>query len=132
MATMKERSQEGEKVLEWAYREFNNYHLVKAGEPIDAAPVWMGQTTKVPDATTQDVVVTLPRSSRHDMKVKAEYDRPVTAPVAKGQKVGKLVVSAPDFAPQEFPLVATQPVARLNPMGRVAVAAGYLLWGRHN
>ena len=30
----------------------------------------------------------------------------------------------------EVPLVATQPVAQLNPLGRVAAAAGYLLWGK--
>jgi D-alanyl-D-alanine carboxypeptidase (penicillin-binding protein 5/6) len=132
MQSMKERSQEGEKVLEWAYREFNDYTLVKAGEPIDDAPVWMGDASKVPATTTKDVVVTLPRRSRHDRKVMAEYDGPVTAPVSKGTPVGKLLVSAPDFKSAEFPLVAAEPVARLNPMGRVAMAAGYLLWGKRN
>ncbi len=33
--------------------------------------------------------------------------------------------------PIEVPLVAAQPVAQLNPLGRVAAAAGYFLWGRH-
>ena len=48
MKSMKERSGESEKVLEWAYREFNDYHLVKAGDPVDDAPVWLGEATKVP------------------------------------------------------------------------------------
>lgn len=132
MSSMQARATESEKVLEWAYRTFDDYHLVKAGEPIDEAPVWMGAATKVPATTAQDVVVTLPRLSRPNLKVMAEYDGPVTAPVRKGERVGTLVVSAPDFTTESFPLIAAQPVARLDPMGRVAAAAGYLLWGRHN
>jgi D-alanyl-D-alanine carboxypeptidase (penicillin-binding protein 5/6) len=130
MQTMKERSVESEKVLEWAYREFNDYRLVKAGDPIDDAPVWLGETTKVPATTAADVFVTLPRKARRDLKVTAVYDAAAKAPVAKGQTVGKLVVSAPDMEAIEVPLVAAQPVAQLNPLGRVAAAAGYLLWGK--
>src|SRR5579863_5929696 len=45
MSSMKERSQESEKLLEWAYREWADYKLVKAGDPIDDAPVWLGTAT---------------------------------------------------------------------------------------
>ena len=31
-------------MLEWAYREFNDYRLVKAGDTVDDAPVWLGVT----------------------------------------------------------------------------------------
>jgi len=34
--------------------------------------------------------------------------------------------------PMEFPLVAAQPVERLGVVGRVATAAGYLVWGKRN
>ena len=63
------------------------------------------------------------------MKVAAVYDGQIKAPVAQGQPVGKLVVSAPDMDPVEIPLVAAQPVDRLGAMGRVAAAAGYLIFG---
>ncbi len=53
MKSMKERSQEGEKLLDWAYREFNDYKLVKAGDPIDEAPVWLGAEPKVPVTVAQ-------------------------------------------------------------------------------
>jgi serine-type D-Ala-D-Ala carboxypeptidase (penicillin-binding protein 5/6) len=130
MQSMKERAGESEKVLEWAFREFANYRLVKAGEPVDEAPVWFGQETKVQATTATDVYVTLPRKARHDLKVTAVYDGQAKAPIAKGAKLGKLVVSAPDMTAVEYPLVAAQPVDRLNSMGRVAAAAGYLLWGK--
>ncbi|HEX7969072.1 MAG TPA: D-alanyl-D-alanine carboxypeptidase family protein [Stellaceae bacterium] len=130
MKSMKERSQESERVLEWAYREFANYTIAKAGQPIDDAPVWLGATAKVPAAAANDVLVTLPRSARRDMKVMAVYDQAAKAPITVGQAVGKLVVTAPETDPIEVPLMATQPVERLNAFGRVAAGAGYLLWGK--
>jgi serine-type D-Ala-D-Ala carboxypeptidase (penicillin-binding protein 5/6) len=131
MKSMQERSNESEKLLEWAYREWSDYKIAKAGETIDDAPVWLGEATKVPAASQSDIYVALPRTERRDLKVTAVYDAPVAAPVSQGQTVGKLVVSAPDMQDETFPLVATEPVARLDAFGRVAAAAGYLLWGRH-
>jgi serine-type D-Ala-D-Ala carboxypeptidase (penicillin-binding protein 5/6) len=130
MASMKQRATESENVLEWAFRAFSDYRLVKAGDAVDDAPVWLGEATKVPATTAADIYVTLPRTARHDMKVTAVYDSQIKAPVSKGDPVGKLVVSAPDMAPLEFPLVAAAPVAKLNPVARVAATAGYLLWGK--
>jgi D-alanyl-D-alanine carboxypeptidase (penicillin-binding protein 5/6) len=61
--------------------------------------------------------------------VVAHYDQPARAPLAQGTVVGKLVITADGVDPVEFQLVAAQPVAQLGPLGRVAVAAGHLLWG---
>ncbi|HMK68069.1 MAG TPA: D-alanyl-D-alanine carboxypeptidase family protein [Stellaceae bacterium] len=130
LATGKARASESERLLEWAFREFNDFRLAKAGDPIDQADVWLGEQAKVPVTTQQDVIVTLPRAARRSMKVTAHYDGPAHAPVQKGQVVGKLIVTADGVDPVEFPLVAAQPVDRLGTFGRVAVAAGYLVWGR--
>jgi len=130
LSTGKARATESERLLEWAFREFNDYRLAKAGESMDQADVWLGEQAKVPVTTQRDVVVTLPRAARRGMKVTAHYDGPAHAPVAKGQVVGKLIVTAEGVDPVEFPLVAAQPVERLGTFGRVAVAAAYLVWGR--
>jgi serine-type D-Ala-D-Ala carboxypeptidase (penicillin-binding protein 5/6) len=130
MHSMRERSSESQKLLDWAFREFADYRLVKAGEAIDDAPVWLGQSAKVPATTAQDIYISLTRAARHDMKVKAVYDGPVKAPVKEGEPVGKIVVSGPDMESRSFPLVAAQAVAPLGPFGRAAAAAGYLLWGK--
>jgi len=123
------RAQESERLLEWAFREFGDYRLFKKGDVIDQADVWLGSDPKVPVTTTKDVVVTLPRAARRSMKVVAHYDRPARAPVAQGTVVGKLVITADGVDPAEFPLAAVQSVQQLGPLGRVAVAAGYLIWG---
>jgi serine-type D-Ala-D-Ala carboxypeptidase (penicillin-binding protein 5/6) len=132
MSSMKERSQESEKLLEWAYREWADYRIAKAGDAIDDAPVWLGVAASVPAAAASDVVVTIPRKSRQSLQVKAVYDHAAQAPVNEGQRVGTLQVSASDMAEVDVPLLAAKPVARVSPFTKVGLAAGYLIFGRKN
>jgi serine-type D-Ala-D-Ala carboxypeptidase (penicillin-binding protein 5/6) len=129
LPTMKARAQESERLIEWAFREFNDYKLFAAGDKVEDADVWLGSEPKVPLTVGRDLVVTLPRKSRKDMKVTLEYDRPIPAPVAKGQTVGKVVVTAPDVLPAEAALVTAASVDRMDAFGRIATLAGYLVWG---
>ena len=56
MKTIKERGTESAKVLDWSYREFNNYTVAKAGDVIDQAPVWMGDQGQGPFDKTLEFV----------------------------------------------------------------------------
>src|SRR5215831_6238777 len=129
LPTMKARAQESERLIEWAFREFNDYKLFAAGDRVEDAEVWLGSEPKVPLTVAKDLVVTLPRKARKDMKVTIDYDRPVPAPIKKGDALGKLVVTAPDVPPTEVALVAGADVDRMDALGRVATLAGYLVWG---
>src|SRR5213082_843075 len=96
LPTMKARAQESERLIEWAFREFNDYQLFSAGDKIDEAELWLGTEAKVPLTIAKDLVVTIARKSRKDMKVVVSYDKPVAAPIRKGQEIGKMIVTAPD------------------------------------
>jgi serine-type D-Ala-D-Ala carboxypeptidase (penicillin-binding protein 5/6) len=132
LPTMKARAQESERLIEWAFREFNDYRLFAADDKVDDGEVWLGAEPRVPLSVDKDFVVTLPRKARKDMKVTLEYDRPVPAPIQKGDMVGKVVMTAPDMTPVEAPLVAAASVERMNPLGRIATLAGYLVWGQRH
>jgi len=129
LPTMKARAQESERLIDWAFREFNNYKLFAAGDRVEDAEVWLGSEPKVPLTVAKDLVVTLPRKSRKDMKVTADYDRPIAAPIRHQQALGKLVVTAPDVPATEVALVASADVDRMDTFGRIATLAGYLVWG---
>jgi D-alanyl-D-alanine carboxypeptidase (penicillin-binding protein 5/6) len=129
LPSAKARAQEGERLAEWAFREFNDYKLFSVGDKVDDAEVWLGAHSKVPMAVGQDLVITLPRRSRKDMKVTVYYDRPIPAPIHKGAVIGKLVVTAPDVQNVEVPLYAAADVERIGTLGRMATMAGYLIWG---
>jgi serine-type D-Ala-D-Ala carboxypeptidase (penicillin-binding protein 5/6) len=130
LPTMKARAQESERLIEWAFREFNDYRLFASGDKVDDGEVWLGAEAKVPLTVDKDFVVTLPRKARKDMKVTIEYDRPIPAPIQKGETVGKVVMTAPDVTPVEAPLIAVASIERMNPLGRIATLAGYLVWGQ--
>jgi D-alanyl-D-alanine carboxypeptidase (penicillin-binding protein 5/6) len=127
--SMKDRASEGERLTEWAFREYSNYKLFSAGDKVDDAEVWLGNETKVGLMTTDNLTITLPRRSRRDMKVTVVYDKPVPAPVKQGDQIAKLVVTAPDVAPMERPLYAASDVKAIGTIGRMATVAGYLIWG---
>jgi len=130
LPTKKDRSREPERLLEWGFREFNNYKLFKAGEKISKAAVWLGQQTEVPLIIARDVELTLPRKSRKKMKVRVVYQGPIPAPVKKGDVVAKVIIDLPDREPIEFPLQAASGVEQLGLVGRLGAALKSILWGR--
>ena len=130
LPSMKARASESERLIDWAFREYNNYQLFAKGDKVDDAEVWLGSEAKVPLTVDNNLIVTIPRKSRKDMKVTVAYDKPVPAPVKKGQPVGKVIVTVPDMPPAEAPLVAGADVDRMGAVGRVAMAAAHLIWSR--
>jgi D-alanyl-D-alanine carboxypeptidase (penicillin-binding protein 5/6) len=132
LPSMKARASESERLIEWAFREFNNYKLFGPGEKVDDAEVWLGAEPKVAMIVRDELDVTLPRRARRDMKVSVVYDKPAPAPIKQGDQLGKLVVTVPDMPPIERPLYAAANVAPIGTVGRMATVAAYLIWGsRH-
>ena len=129
MTKQKERWDESQRLIEWAFREFDDYTLFKTGDSVTDADVWLGETASVPLVAGERLEVTMPRKARRDMKVTAVYSGPIAAPVHKGQVVGKLVITAPGVPTTELPLVAGADVAKLGFSGRMSAALRYLLWG---
>ena len=129
MPSMKNRAEESERLLDWAYREFGTYQIAKAGQVMDKADVWLGEQESVQLVAPQDVFVTIPRRARQQMKVTTSFEAPVPAPVKKGTEVGKIVVTVPGMDPVEAPLVAESDVNKLGFTGRIAASISHLIWG---
>ena len=115
------RVEESATVLEWGFREFRDYALFKAGDSAADAEVWLGAQPTVPLVTATPVTITLPIKARDGLKVKAVYDG-VAAPIKKGDKLGELVISAPDTKDVTVPLVAGADVDRVGLFGRIGAA----------
>ncbi len=129
LESKKDRSREPERLISWGFREFNNYKLFDAGEKVTTADVWLGEEAKVPLVIDRQLLITLPRSARPQMKVTVRFDNPVPAPIAKGAAVAKLVVTAPGMEPIEAPLKAGAEVHRLGLLGRLVAAFKAIIWG---
>ena len=128
--TQKSRTEESQRLIEWAFREFEDYSLFKSGEAVTDVDVWQGVSPSVPATLSYPLAVSIPRTSRHAMKVTAVYDGPVQAPIHRGAVVGTLTVTAPGISEIKVPLIASTDVERLGFFGRAGVALKHLLFGK--
>jgi len=127
MNTMRERAEESERLMDWAFANFEDVTLYTAEQAVENAPVWLGDSRTVPLVGGKDIVLTMPRNWRKTAKVDVEYDAPVRAPVVRGTKLGTLTVSGQGVPNMQIPLVAGVDVPRLGLPGRaVAVVAHYV------
>jgi D-alanyl-D-alanine carboxypeptidase (penicillin-binding protein 5/6) len=118
MTSIRERAAEGERILDWAFSQFEDVTLFTAAEPVAAAPVWLGTQPSVPLVSGRDVLITLPRGWRNTLKVTVDYPSPVAAPVEHGQVIGQITVSGASTAPLQLPLLAGTDVPKLALIGR--------------
>lgn len=101
-----ERAAETKRLFDLAFREFRTYALLKAGEVVGEAEVWAGEVRGVPLAVRQPVKLLMRRASRDGLKVKLDYLEPVIPPVARGQELGKLTITAPGVPDMVVPVYA--------------------------
>jgi len=127
LPSMQARAEESERLMDYGFREFENVALFKKGEQVDTAEVWLGDEETVPLAAPKDIVVTVPRRGRADLKVAVVYDGPVAAPVKAGDPIARLEISAPGIPTTEVPLVAGADVGKLGYFGQAMAALGSLV-----
>lgn len=129
LASVRARTNESQSLIDWGFREFDNYNLLSGGEAVETADVWLGTAKTVPLVLENDLRLTLPRAARKKMKVSVLVEEPVAAPIEKGQRIATLRLTAPDMEAIELPLMAGESVERLGVLKRVMAAVGYLVWG---
>ena len=126
---MQERADEAGQLLDWAYRETGNFTVASKGAVLAEAPVQYGETKTVPLTVGQDLLLTLPRADRQKVTAKAVVPTPIMAPVAAGQEIGKLVVSAPNMPDFTMSLIAGQDVPEIGIGGKIAANLNRLVFG---
>jgi serine-type D-Ala-D-Ala carboxypeptidase (penicillin-binding protein 5/6) len=123
------RGEEAARVLGMAFREFRSYQLFKANEIAGTVPVFGGKSKSVPVTARVPVAVTMQVDSRPGLRVALRYNAPVAAPVAEGQQVGTLTITAPDFPGLTVPVYAAQEVPRAGLFGRMITGFKALIRG---
>lgn len=129
LPSVRARSEESARLLQWGFREFDNYKLFSAGETVDDAAVWLGEENTVPLVAAEDVLITLPRKARESMKVTVSYEGPIAAPIAQGDQLAVLRIEAKDVETIEIPLVTGADVGQLGGFGKITAGVKHLLFG---
>ena len=117
------RAEEAERIVNWAFRQFTMETLVPAGETVVEVPVWLGTQARVGLTTSEGARVLIPAGARDQVKVEAVYDSPLPAPIAKGDQLGRLVVTVPGAKDAVTPLISAQDVPEAGFAGRLKGAA---------
>jgi D-alanyl-D-alanine carboxypeptidase (penicillin-binding protein 5/6) len=125
------RGEEAARMLGIAFREFRHYQLFKPGDVVGQAEVWQGSHDTVPLQVSGPVNVTMQVESRAGMKVTVTYGGPVQAPVAKGQQIGTVNVTAPDFPGMHVPIYAANAVSGAGFFGKMYLGIQALIFGHH-
>ncbi|HYD98609.1 MAG TPA: D-alanyl-D-alanine carboxypeptidase family protein [Alphaproteobacteria bacterium] len=127
LPSMQARADESAKLLEWGFREFETNKLFAKGEAVATAATWYGRDEQVPLVPAEDVSVTMQRGAKGSISAKVKMMEPIAAPIAAGQQLGTLIVTANDVKPIEVPLIAGQAVERMGPVARALAGAQYLM-----
>ena len=129
LSSNKERSEEAEKIMNWGFREFDNYKVLSQGQKVAEVPVWFGEEKQVDLLVNEDLVSTIKKSKAQKVKLTAVYDKPVKAPIAQGDKLGFVRVEIPGQPVKEVPLIAAKDVKKLGWFGKMMENVKYLLFG---
>jgi serine-type D-Ala-D-Ala carboxypeptidase (penicillin-binding protein 5/6) len=129
LTSMHQRTEEAERLLDWAFREFDDVTLFTAGDTVEQARVWLGASPSVPLVGGRDLVMTLPRGWKNKAKVAVEYTSPIPAPITRGMTLGRLTVSGAGVPEMSVPLLAGADVPRLGLPGRSMAVLARMVTG---
>jgi len=127
----KERSEEAGKLMSYGFREFDNYDMLSKGQTIAEVPVWFGSEKSVNLLVGEGVKRTIKKNKAARVKMTAIYDKPVKAPIKKGDKLGIVKIEVPGQPDWEVPLLADRDVQKLGLFGRIGENLRYLVFGEN-
>lgn len=120
------RAQVARSYVEWGFSAFQRRQIFAPGTAVGVAQVQDGNARQVALTAKGPVTINLPRGSTARLAATIHYDGPIRAPVAAGQEVAVLEVTAPGVAPARIPLYAAEAVATAGPFDRIVNAVAGL------
>ncbi|HSF63233.1 MAG TPA: D-alanyl-D-alanine carboxypeptidase family protein [Paracoccaceae bacterium] len=121
------RAEESQSIVNWAFRQFVERTLARAGQRVAEAEVWMGASRMVGLVPSEDLTVLVPALVQEGVTAEVIYNGPLAAPIAAGTPVAELVVHIPDLPDRRIALVAEFDVPRAGFRARVTTAAQALM-----
>jgi D-alanyl-D-alanine carboxypeptidase (penicillin-binding protein 5/6) len=130
------RAQEALRLLNHGYAAFDTVRLYRQGDVLVRPEIWKGDRSEVPIGVERDVFVTVPADAlralgKAGLQSSLERHDPLLAPLAKGETVGRLKITAGVEPVADVPVVALESVGEAGLIGR-AYDAVRLWWRKRN
>jgi len=123
------RMNESSNLINWAFSQTSQKELIKNGQSIIEADVWLGEKSTVNLISSKKVISTLSFDQIQLINSYIEYKKPIEAPIIKGNIYGKLIIEISGKPNIEVDLLAKENVGIINPFLRVSAAIKYLIFG---
>ena len=127
--TKKDRSKDSMKLHMWGFTNFDTVKISENKEKLVDIEVWLGKDQIVGGYIKKDVFKTVKKARKKDLKVIAEYNGPVVAPIKKDQKLGILKIYFKDELIDKYSIYASNEVKKVNMFSRLSKSINYLIWG---
>lgn len=109
--------------VEWGFAAFERRQLFAPGAVVGEARVQDGAARSLALKAAGPIAINLPKGSNRSLAATIRYEGPLRAPIAAGQEVAVLEVTAEGVAPARIPLYAAESVDTAGPLDRVVNAA---------
>jgi len=129
LTSMRERAEEGRKLLTWGQRAFERITPYAEGAVVGYANVYGGEASSVGMVGKEQIALYLPRGSRQCLSATLNYEGPLMPPVRQGDQIGELRVFCNDQLVQAAPLYAAEDVGQGDLMRRATDALKHLALG---
>jgi len=127
LTSEKERAQEAERIVNWAFRQFVQKTVVTQDKLMAEVPVWLGDVDKVGLVAAEEVSMLIPALVQGEIPAEISYRTPLEAPMSKGQVVGDLVINVQGMPQVTVALLADRDVAKGGFLPRIRTAARILI-----
>ena len=108
--TIQERATQTRSLLAWGFANFETVKVQPANQVLAKAKVYFGKENEVQIGLAENFNVTMPKGKADAIKTQLVVQPKLTAPLQKGQVIGKYVASLDGKVISEKPLVALQAV----------------------
>ena len=104
------RAVESQKLLDYGFRYYETRKLYSRGQVVNNARVWGGSQSSVKVGFADDVLVTMPRQQGASIPATLDMQQEITAPIAVGDVLGKIIVGLEGNVLLERSVVALEAV----------------------
>ncbi len=109
-SSAKTRASETRSLLNYGFRYFETAELLPAEREMEKPEVWMGLTDYLSVGVVDAITLTLPRGERRNVAQVVTLNEPLSAPIKKGDEVGRVGLRLDGKQIYEGPVVALHDV----------------------
>ena len=129
MTSMRQRKQESSRLLNSAFREFKKLKIYNLNETVTKAKVFLGESDNISLIVKDEINLLLNSVEQREMRVKASWEEPVSAPVSKDTILGTLTIEIPNKKVLSYPLYAGSDIKKQSFIKRIGSTIDYIIWG---